>query len=101
MKNKLNKLYSFFKDNDLTHMMKNNAIGYSLKKVIALGITIVFCYLQIANWSDANGVSFLTIDAGLITSILITHAVQNGKNGSDESDDETPNEPPTQQLLRG
>jgi hypothetical protein len=82
-------------------MMKNTSIGYSLKKVIALGITIVFCYLQIANWSDANGVSFLTIDAGLITSILITHAVQNGKNNS-EGEDETPNEPPpTQQILRG
>jgi len=100
MKNKLTKLYSFIKDNDLTEMMKNTSIGYSLKKVIALIITIVFCYLQIANWSDANGVSFLTIDAGLITSILITHAVQNGKNNS-ESEDETPNEPPTQQILRG
>jgi hypothetical protein len=97
MKNKLTKLYSFFKDNDLTEMMKNTSIGYSLKKVIALIITIVFCYLQIANWSDANGVSFLTIDAGLITSILVTHAVQNGKNKSEDSDDE----PPTQQILRG
>jgi hypothetical protein len=100
MKNKLTKLYSFIKDNDLTEMMKNTSIGYSLKKVIALVITIVFCYLQIANWSDANGVSFLTIDAGLITSILITHAVQNGKNNSG-NEDETPNEPPTQQILRG
>ena len=36
MKDKLTKLYSFFKDNDLTQMMKNTTIGYSLKKVIAL-----------------------------------------------------------------
>jgi hypothetical protein len=96
MKDKITKLYSFFKDNDLTHMMKNNSIGYSLKKVIALIITIVFCYLQIINWSDANGVSFLTIDAGLITSILITNAVQNGKNNSNG---ETPNDNPPQEIL--
>ena len=95
MKNKLNKLYSFFKDSDITHMMKNDSIGYSLKKVIALGITIVFCYLQIKYWTEANGISFLTIDAGLITSILITNAVQTGKNNSDS---ETPKDNPTQIL---
>lgn len=96
MKNRLSKLYSFFKENDITDMMKNNMVGYSLKKVIVLGISIVFCYLQIANWSDANGVSFLTIDASLITSILITHAVQNGKNNQNG---ETPGDNPPQQIL--
>jgi hypothetical protein len=96
MKDKLSKLYSFIMGNDITHMMKNTSIGFSLKKVIATLITIVFCYLQIANWSDANGVSFLTIDAGLITSILITNAVQNGKNSSDS---EIPGDEPPQQIL--
>jgi hypothetical protein len=86
----------FFKDftkfvgnNDLTNMMKNNDKGFSMKKVVAMMISITFCYLQMHYWSDANGPTFLTIDAGLITSILITNAVQQGKVNSDTSSTQT------------
>jgi len=57
--------------------MKDNGKGWSYKKTIGLLITIIFLYLQNHHWSDGNGVAFLTIDASLITSIVITHAVQN------------------------
>ena len=49
-------------------------------------ITVVFLYLQIVHWTDNNGSMFLTIDAGLITSIVITHAVQN--TNKDKKDNE-------------
>lgn len=83
--NFFSKINSYLDNNNLSNMLKNNSIGFSFKKWIGLMITVVFLYLQIAHWSDGNGIAFLTIDAGLITSIVITQAVQNGKNGKDGS----------------
>lgn len=90
MENKVKSFFgniiSFTKNHDINEMLKNTSLGYSLKKVITLMITATFLFLQVKHWSDSNGVSFLTIDAGLITSILITHAVQNGKSTQDNID---------------
>jgi hypothetical protein len=71
------KLATFAGNNDLANMLKNNTLGYSNKKVIGTIVTIGFMALQFLHWTDANGMGFLGIDAALITSIYVTHAVAN------------------------
>ena len=88
--NFFSKINSYLDNNNLSNMLKNNSIGFSFKKWIGLMITAVFLYLQIAHWSDGNGIAFLTIDASLITSIVITHAVQQSKSNGKDNSIETP-----------
>ena len=61
---------------NINNMMNGGVLGYSLKKWLAVIITIILGIVEIKYTDKDNLVAVATVDSGLISALIITSAVQ-------------------------